>query len=155
MHQFSLLQKMIMCRTDSFANLVWIATLLFLNSIFLHRVFVGTLLFSAFFKSEFLGKCHPSFEALFPYWSDRLPVPRGHGHSKQLYGHWMETNFHRALYARSIFAMIDIYNNLPQHVVDAPSVSIFQSYLMQIARTRCQQHDADWASSFCRRAEHH
>ena len=35
--------------------------------------------------------------------------------------------------------MVDIYNSLPQHVVDNSSVSEFQSYLNPITHTRCQQ----------------
>jgi len=98
-----------------------------------------------------IGKCHPAFERLFPWYSERFDEGRGMGHNKQLYSHWVEISAHRSLYNRSIFAMADVYNNLPQHVVDATSVNIFQNYLMQIARTRCQQGDAAWASTFCRR----
>ena len=58
---------------------------------------------------------------------------------------------HRALFSRSIFSMIDIYNNLPQSVVDAPSVSSFQSRLTEIARKRCKNLDSMWHLSFCRR----
>ena len=98
-----------------------------------------------------LGKCHPSFAELLPWWSDRFSEARGIGHTKQLYGHWGDITNHRALYDRSIFAMVDVYNNLPQHAVDAPSVSYFQSYVNHIARTRCETGDPSWASSFCRR----
>ena len=59
-----------------------------------------------------IGKCHPSFDLLFPWWNDRFSEPRGHGHTKQLYGHWVDIKNHRAVYNRSIFAMVDIYNNL-------------------------------------------
>ena len=52
---------------------------------------------------------------------------------------------------RSIFAMIDIYNNLPQSVVDATSVSSFQNRLTEIARKRCKNLDPMWHLSFCRR----
>jgi len=98
-----------------------------------------------------LGKCHPSFELLLPWYAERYPEGRGHGHNKQLYGHWVEISAHPALYARSIFAVCDVYNNLPQHVVDATDVGSFQQYLTQIARVRCQQGEDAWASSFCRR----
>ena len=46
--------------------------------------------------------------------------------------------------------MVDIYNNLPQHAVDAPSVTYFQTYVNHIVRTRCLQGDAAWAASFFR-----
>ena len=96
-----------------------------------------------------IGKCHPAFELLLPWYSQRFPEGRGFGHSKQLYNHCVEISAHQALYDRSIFLMTDIYNNLPQHVVDATSVSSFQSYLMQIVRTRCQLQDV-WTSCFDR-----
>ena len=98
-----------------------------------------------------LGKCHPSFEILLPWYAQRFSEPRGLGHNKQLYGHWVEISTHRALYQRSIFAMVDIYNNLPQSSIDASSVSIFQGSLTQIARSRCEQDVDAWASSFCAR----
>jgi len=99
-----------------------------------------------------LGQCHPSFERLLPWYSARFAEARGHGHTKQLYGHWVEVSNCQGLFSRSIFGMVDIYNNLPQHVVDASSVTCFQQYLNQIARTRCQQEDVAWSSSFCRRS---
>ena len=98
-----------------------------------------------------LGLCHPSFEALLPWYGQRFPESRGLGHSKQLYGHSCEINFNRALFGRSIFAMIDIYNNLPQGVVDIGSVASFQSTLTSIAKERCKQNMNDWHLSFNRR----
>ena len=102
-----------------------------------------------------LGKCHPSFEVLLPWSSSRFSVSRGLGHSKQLYGHNIEVSHHQAIFNRSIFAMVDIYNNLPQYVVDSPTISTFQSLLTRIARRRCESGDVSWASSFCRTFEHH
>ena len=97
-----------------------------------------------------IGKCHPVYERLFPWYSQRFPEGRGFGHNKQLYNHCVEISAHQQLYNRSSFLMTDIYNNLPQHVVDAVSVAIFQSYLTHISRTRCQQQDV-WTSCFDRR----
>jgi len=82
-----------------------------------------------------LGKCHPSYEQLLPWYVQRFPGGRGHGHNKQLYGHWVEASAHPALFARSIFAVTDVYNNLPQHVVDAPSVGCFQNYLTRLSKS--------------------
>ena len=97
-----------------------------------------------------LGLCHPSYDLLLPWYSSRFDTPRGLGHNKQLYGHNDEISHCQGLHSRSIFSMTGVYNNLPQHVVDAPSVKIFQQYLIHVVRTRCQQGDADWPSSFCR-----
>ena len=98
-----------------------------------------------------LGQCHGSFEQLLPWYSQYFGTPRGTGHNKQLYGHWLEASQHRALYSRSIFAMVDIYNNLPQKVVDAKSVASFQHLLTDMVKERCRQGIPQWELSFCRR----
>ena len=92
----------------------------------------------------------PQLREITPWCGDRFSEARGIGHTKQLYGHWSDITHHRELFNRSIFAMVDIYNNLPQHAVDAPSVSYFQAYVNHIDRTRCLQGDVAWAASFCR-----
>ena len=74
------------------------------------------------------------------------------GHSKPLYGHWAEATHHRSLFAKSIFMMIDIYNNLPQNVVDSISVPCFQKLLTERARERCRADDPLWASCFSSRS---
>ena len=98
-----------------------------------------------------LGLSHCSFEQLLPWLSQRADADRGFDHIKQLYGHWLEASQHRALYSRSVFAMVDIYNNLPQKIVDARSVSAFQHLLTDIAKDRCRQQIPRWEFSFCRR----
>jgi hypothetical protein len=100
-----------------------------------------------------LGKCHPMFEHLLPWLSSRYPNFRLHAHNKQLYGNWAEIISHRAIHDRSIFSMCDVYNNLPQSVVDADSISMFKHLLMDIVRERCKSNDDAWASSFCSRAD--
>ena len=67
------------------------------------------------------------------------------------YDRWLEVKELQVLFSRSIFSMIDIYNNLPQSVVDAPSVSSFQNRLTEIAKKRCKNQDPMWQLSFCRR----
>ena len=102
-----------------------------------------------------LGQCHRSFNELLPWYADhahRFDNPRDFGHDKRLYGHWLEAGEHRALFNRSIFGMIDIYNNLPQEIVDAKSVSTFQTLLTCKAKERCRQEVPLWEFSFCRRA---
>ncbi len=82
------------------------------------------------------------------------PRTKGLGHSNQLYGHWDVVTHHQALFNRSIFCAVDIYNNLPQNVVDVDSVKAFQRHLIRIVRDRCRQGDAAWALSFSRRTGH-
>ena len=95
-----------------------------------------------------IGESHPTFEALLPRYADHFNTPRAIGHNKQLYGHWLEATAHRALFARSVFALIDIYNNLPQYVVDAKNVGHFQKMLADMTRKRCESAHADWAKRF-------
>ena len=52
-----------------------------------------------------LGKRHPSFDRLLPWWNSKFSEPRGRGHDKQLYGHWVEISHHQAICQRSIFGM--------------------------------------------------
>ena len=89
-----------------------------------------------------IGQAHPSFDALLPFFPGRAAL-RGN-HSKQMYNHCNEVNAQWDLYRRSIFAMVDIYNNLSQEAVDSASVETFQSYLTRLARVRCQQGNAKW-----------
>ena len=98
-----------------------------------------------------LGQAHPTFERLLPFYAQRFGEERGRGHNKPLYGHWLEATYHPSLCARSIFSMVDIYNNLPQNVVDAGSVTDFQHLLTDIARERLRQGNQLWFMSFCAR----
>ena len=95
-----------------------------------------------------LGKSHPVMEQLLPFWSDRFGSNRPDKHSKQLYGSFLEEQAQYQLYQRSIFGMCCVYNNLSQNVVDASSVSQFQSLLTDIARARCEAGHANWMFTF-------
>ena len=101
-----------------------------------------------------IGKCHPSFQRLLPWYAERFSEPRSMPcHTKQLYGHNVEISHQRSLYDRSIFAMVDIYNNLSQCIVDSPTVSSFQTCLNKIAKSRCESGEATWMFSFARLGE--
>ena len=95
-----------------------------------------------------LGNSHPMMEKLLPLWSDRFGSNRAGKHSKQLYGSFLEVHAQYQLYQRSIFGMCCVYNNLSQHVVDAPTVSEFQSLLTKIVRSRCEAGHANWMYPF-------
>ena len=56
-----------------------------------------------------LGKCHRTFEALFPWQSQYSHMVRGFHNDKQLYDHRLEMTNHRALILRFIFEMADVY----------------------------------------------
>ena len=86
-----------------------------------------------FLHKRVLGKCHIAIIRFFGF--------RPHGapwHDKQLDSKMDECNRRPALYKRSMFHMVDVYNRLPQDVVDIDSVSAFQSCLTRIAKSRCE-----------------
>ena len=99
-------------------------------------------------QKRILGLCHPSYDKLLPWYSQYFNDTRAGRHNKQLYGHWLEVTQHRTLFRNSIFGMIDIYNNLPQYVVDAQSVSYFQRLLTKMAKARSEPGEVEWESSF-------
>ena len=138
--QESFLHKLDLSNRDAFLKFNFAPTILRRN--------IGVL---GFLHKRVLGLSHPSIEKLLPWYAQRFDEPRNLGHNKQLYGHSVEISHQRSLFNRSIFAMVDIYNNLPQEIVDASSVKIFQSLLTKVAKERCLRGDPDWTMSFCRR----
>ena len=101
-------------------------------------------------QKRVLGKAHPVFQELLPFHRDIYGYIRmGVGeHDKQLDGRVMEVHRQYDLYDRSIFAMTAKYNKLPQEVVDAKTVSIFQSMLTKIAKVQCEGGDERWKYIF-------
>ena len=99
-----------------------------------------------------LGMCHPMMEKLLPTWQQRFGRQRPDKHDKQIYGNFLEVHWQRDLFDRSIFAMCSVYNDLPQYVVDAPTVSVFQKHLTHIARTRCKNNLPNWVYTFDKRS---
>ena len=97
-----------------------------------------------------LGNAHPVYQQLLPFFNDVFGYARP-GHDKQLYGHILDVRFQLTLYKRSIFGMVDVYNALPQAVIDTKTVQEFQSELTKIARVRCRTDAANWESSFADR----
>ena len=98
-----------------------------------------------------LGISHPIFFELLPFHADVFGSLRTGEHNKQLYGHILEVQFQHALHFRSIFAMVYVYNRLPQEVVDCTSVYMFQRSLTLKARKLCRDGDPNWTCSFsCR-----
>ena len=91
-----------------------------------------------------LNIAHSDFNDLWP-----LAQP-GHafeGHNRQL-ACQEPVHTYTALYRRSIFGMIHVYNRLNQEIVDCPSIKAFQRALTSIARSRCQDGDSWWPETF-------
>ena len=98
-----------------------------------------------------LGQCHPLFNSLLPFCADMGQPMMPGGHDKQLYGHLHEVRYQLALFFRSIFAMVTVYNRLPQYVVNATNVHEFQKHLTRIARYQCTSGNIHWQHQFSRR----
>ena len=102
-------------------------------------------------QKRVLGLSHPVFQDLLSYHADVLGSLRPGEHDKQLYGHILNVQFQHALLYRSIFAMVYVYNRLPQEVVDSKTVASFQTCLTCMARKACEDGDPKWANLFsCR-----
>ena len=104
-----------------------------------------------FLHKRVLGKAHPCFQKLLPFHADVFDWPGEGTHDKVLYNHFKEIQFQHAMYARSIFGMVYVYNHLPQRIIDCPSISLFQRLLTKAVRKACEQHDLAWKDIFsCR-----
>ena len=107
-----------------------------------------------------LGLAHPAFERLLPLQpSSFYEANMGNifiRHNKQIYNHNRECS-NNALFNRSIFGLVYLYNRLPQRIIiDKNSVSTFQSELTHIAKRRCTDGIDGWQYSFnaCYHANH-
>ena len=88
-----------------------------------------------------LGQSHPSIDVFFSWAIDTINPD---WHSKQLYNHSYDTFFRTELFKRSIFALVGIYNRLPQYIVDLPTVQQFQRELTRIAKSFCEVQHPRW-----------
>ena len=104
-----------------------------------------------FLHKRVLGLSHPNIQKLLPFHADVFGSLRAGEHDKQLYGHILEVQQQQSLHRRSVFGMVDVYNRLPQHVVNYPTISVFQRHLTLEARKLCQDGNSTWIHSFsCR-----
>ena len=104
-----------------------------------------------FLHKRVLGLSHPNIQKLLPFHADVFGSLRAGEHDNQLYGHILEVQQQQSLHRRSVFGMVDVYNRLPQHVVNYPTISVFQRHLTLEARKLCQDGNSTWIDSFsCR-----
>ena len=104
-----------------------------------------------------LRTCHPDLLNLFPLstatphtHATRLSTQR---HSKQL--HDRCDGSHSELTARSLFGLVTVYNLLPQHLVDAPTVRNFQTLLTNAAKQQCLGNANNWTTLYSPRHTPH
>ena len=104
------------------------------------------------------GNAHPNLIALFPpagpeARSEHRTRLARRRHSRQL--HDRCDGQHQELMNRSIFGLVKVFNLLPQEVVDAPSVGVFQSRLTERARSLCRAGHPGWALHLSPRAPYY
>ena len=92
-----------------------------------------------------LGLAHPAYNYLLPFLTG--PVQARY-HSKTLANRRESVTCHRNLFNRSIFGYVDVYNRLPEYVVECKSISDFQHELTVICKRRCRQRIQSWMHSF-------
>ena len=98
-----------------------------------------------------IGCAHPAFSSMFP------PAPnpshthltrlRERRHNKQLLDRCDGTQ--SSVMHRSVFGLVRRYSLLPQLVVDADNVSLFQKRLTQLVREELTKKNAEWQYVLC------
>ena len=96
-----------------------------------------------FLHEKILNECHPGVIALLPF-----APPSPHWHSKQLFSPIDECVGRHAMFFRSLWGSVLVYNRLPQSFVDITSVTGFPKALTHLAKCRCQAGDPHWRNSF-------
>ena len=97
-----------------------------------------------FIHKRILHQCHPSLISAMPLCQDQ----RNRYHDKSLETYLDGVIRHDRLYFRSLYGYMHMYNRLPQHLVDLPSVKSFQTKLTHMAKHRAQSDDVRWRQSF-------
>ena len=96
-------------------------------------------------STRVLGLAHPAYNALLLYHNGPVQT---RFHAKALNNSRESIVCHRDLFNRSLFGYVDVYNRLPQYVIDCESISSFQHELTVICKRRCRQGVQSWKHSF-------
>ena len=51
--------------------------------------------------------------------------------------------------SRSLFGLVRVYNDLPQHIVDAQTVKLFQLRLLNMVKDAASKKTGGWETMFC------
>ena len=95
-----------------------------------------------FIHKRVLGQCHVGVTNLLPFASVNVY------HDKQLDNRAGEVTNRTMLFDKSLFNLVQVYNMLPQFVVDSNNIRSFQKLLTQFVRRRCADHDEEWYLSY-------
>ena len=91
-----------------------------------------------------LGQMHRDFDKLLPFYSSS----DSRKHNKQLIAAPHVNNFQQCLWSRSIFALVHVYNRLPQRMIDLTCIKEFQHELTVILKRRCSSDPDLWDHVF-------
>ena len=93
-----------------------------------------------------LGEAHPDFNSLFPKESAQYFPTR---HAAKRHGRqFREIAGNSYYFNQSIFSATKIYNVLPEYVVYAESVQVFQSLLTKDAKFACRTNRPEWSRMY-------
>ena len=95
-----------------------------------------------------LGIAHHTLISMFPF-SSYQPA---HRHNKQLALPIEQMIFQQALWMRSLFDLTQVYNRLPQRIVDLTTIKEFQHELTCILKQHCSRDAHSWSHIFDPRA---
>ena len=95
-----------------------------------------------FLHKRVLEKCHIGLVQMLP-----ANHSEGRWHDKQLQSFIPQCTHRHALFQRSLFGMIEVYNRLPQWLVDKDTVQKFQTTLTQMAK-KCCARNGEWKGDF-------
>ena len=94
-----------------------------------------------------LQECHPTLPRLLP-----MPVQTKtiatYLHTMQVDPQLSRVSSRSALYFRSLYHFVLIYNRLPQELVNLDSVSAFQSQLTKFAKLRADRGETTWRNAY-------
>ena len=94
-----------------------------------------------FIHKRALHKCHPALPEALPFDTDLY-------HNRTMLSRLEEVRAFPALYDRSLWNYILIYNRLPQELVNSESVTTLQGKLTQLAKTRVERGDPNWRDTY-------
>ena len=94
-----------------------------------------------------LQECHPALPHLLPMQMQVGAMPT-YLHTMQVDPHLSGVRSRNALYSRSLYHFVLIYNRLPQDLVNLGSVSAFQSQLTKFAKLRAERGEDTWRNAY-------
>ena len=94
-----------------------------------------------------LQECHPALPRLLPMLV-QTGITATSLHTRQVDPQLSSVSSRNALYFRSLYHFVLIYNRLPQELVNLDSVSSFQSQLTKFAKLRALRGMTTWRNAY-------